>query len=672
MKLTIRKKLSLSFGIVLLLMVISSVITYSLLIKSEKTQHKILNLRMQTVLLGKDVTSGINESMAALRGYIILGHDADKAELMRSSRIKAWSKLELAMTQYDKLVKNWTVDTNIKRLQHIKTELAHFKVAQQQIEDISHTVDNILSYKILLNEATPRAEKMLASITAIIEDETNAKATSRRKYLLKYLGDVRGSFAIGLANMRSYLLTGGKEFKRSFKLKWYVNKQAMSEINSGLNSLFSENQESQWQSFMKTREEFDPISKQMFALRSAKDWNKANSWLGTKAAPRAEKILTILDEIKSLQEKRLENDIKDAANMVQFLKASLIIITMTSLIIGISCAVIFSKDLMKRLAINLTRAKKIAKGDMTGEALAVKGDDELADLTTAINQMSDSLKSLVQQTASSMIEVSEGSKEILSANHDMEAGIKHQSSQIEQIASAIEELSNSSLEVSNNCNMVSESSDSALILAKTGGEIVQNGMSHMVSIKQSFDNMSSAITSLSTQSKDIGDILSVIRGIADQTNLLALNAAIEAARAGEQGRGFAVVADEVRQLAARTTTATTEVDAAITLIRQETDNAVQIIGKGEKLVVQGVNMSNEAASSLNEIIYSVDEVSEKIQSISETAQQQTTTTAEIAKNIESVSCVTRQVQAGVENVVTLSETVTHETSNRADKLRDMV
>ena len=88
------------------------------LIKSEKIQHKILNLRMQTVLLGKDVTSGINESMAALRGYIILGHDADKAELMRSSRIKAWSKLELAMTQYDKLVKNWTVDTNIKRLQH--------------------------------------------------------------------------------------------------------------------------------------------------------------------------------------------------------------------------------------------------------------------------------------------------------------------------------------------------------------------------------------------------------------------------------------------------------------------------------------------------------------------------------------------------------------------------
>lgn len=672
MKFTIRKKLSISFGIILLLMVLSSVITYSLLIKNENIQNQIINLRMQTVLLGKDVTIGINESLAALRGYMILGHDADKAEIMISSRLKAWNNLELAIAQYGELAKSWTVKANIQRLEHIKAELAHFKTAQQAIEDISHTVDNIESYKILLNEATPRAEKMLASITAIINEETYAKATPRRKSLLKTLGDVRGSFAIGLANMRSYLLTGDKEFQRNFKLKWHVNKQAVGEIDSGLNTLFSEIQASQWQSFVSMREEFDPISKQMFSLRSADDWNKANAWLGTKAAPRAAKILALLDEIKLSQEKRLANDINLAADMVQSLKTSMIVITLISLIIGIGSALLFSKDLMQRLAINLARAKQIATGDMTGQALAVKGNDELADLTSAINQMSDSLKSLVQQTASSMAEASEGSKEILSANHEMATGIKDQSSQIEQIASAIEELSNSSMEVSNNCNAASESSDNALILAQNGGKIVQKSLSHMVSIKQSFDNTTNAITSLSTQSKEIGDILSVIRGIADQTNLLALNAAIEAARAGEQGRGFAVVADEVRQLAARTTTATTEVDAAITSMHQNTDNAVKIIVEGEKKVTLGVDMSNEAASSLIDIISSVDDVAAKIQAISETAQQQTTTTAEIAENTESVSCVTRQVQAGVENVVVLSETVTQETSNRADKLLAMV
>ena len=631
MKLSIRKKLSISFGIILLLMVISSVITFSLLVKNENIQKQIINLRMKTVLLGKDVTIGINESMAALSGYMILGHDADKAELMISSRLKALSKLEAAIAQYEKLAKNWTVKANIRRLQNIKTELASFKSAQQEIEDISHTVDNIESYRVLLNEATPRAEKMLASITAIIEDETYAKATPKRKSLLKTLGDVRGSFAISLANMRSYLLTGDKEFQRNFKVNWYVSKQSVSEIESGLKSLFSEVQTNQWQIFVSIREEFDPISKRMFTLRKADDWNKANAWLGTKAAPRAEKILALLDEIKLSQEKRLAEDINLAADMVQSLKTSMIVITLISLIIGIGCAVLFSKDLMQRLSINLTRAKQIATGDMTGETLVVKGNDELADLTCAINQMSDSLKSLVQQTASSMSDASDGSKSILSANHEMVEGIKEQSSQIEQIASAIEELSNSSTEVSNNCNAASDSSTNALTLAKTGGEIVQSSLSHMVSIKQSFDNTTNAITSLSEQSKEIGDILSVIRGIADQTNLLALNAAIEAARAGEQGRGFAVVADEVRQLAARTTTATTEVDAAITSIRQETDNAVRIIVEGEQKVTLGVDMSNEAASSLNDIISSVDDVSAKIQAISETAQQQTMTTAEIAQ-----------------------------------------
>jgi methyl-accepting chemotaxis protein len=142
MKFTIRKKLSISFGIILLLMVLSSVITFSLLVKNETIQKQIISLRMKTVLLSKDVTIAINESMAALSGYMILGHDTDKAELMISTRLKAWNKLEAAITQYDKLAQNWTVKANIQRLQNIKTELANFKSAQQEIDAICSIWDD--------------------------------------------------------------------------------------------------------------------------------------------------------------------------------------------------------------------------------------------------------------------------------------------------------------------------------------------------------------------------------------------------------------------------------------------------------------------------------------------------------------------------------------------------
>jgi len=154
--------------------------------------------------------------------------------------------------------------------------------------------------------------------------------------------------------------------------------------------------------------------------------------------------------------------------------------------------------------------------------------------------------------------------------------------------------------------------------------------------------------------------------------LLALNAAIEAARAGEQGRGFAVVADEVRQLASRTTSATVEVETAISTMRKETDNAVDLINKSGGEIVKGVQMSNEAAESLGDIIISVDEVVAKIQAIAATAEQQTMTTAEIAQNTDAVSNITQEVRAGVDNVVELSELVTRDTSNRSSKLMAMI
>ena len=672
MVLTIGKKLGFSFGIILLLMTISATVTYSLIVDSEKIQNKVVNLRMKTVLLGKDVINGVNHSLAGLRGYMILGNDPQKAKAMQATRLVAWNSIESAIKEYDVLAKNWTVPANVKRLKDIKSELEAFKVAQQEIEDISHTDDNIASYKLLLTDAAPRAGKMLAYISAIIDEESTLKATEERKLLLKNLADTRGSFAVGLANIRAYLLSGDNVFKTNFEAKWKVNEQRVTTINESQSSLFTPTQQESWIAFTTVRNEFKSLPAQMFSLRSSDDWNKANYWLGTKAAPRASKILSLLNEMKVSQEKLLSGDIEEAADVGQLLKSTLIALSLLSLVIGIVCAVIFSRDLLARLSNILTRAKEIADGDMSGSALEVNGKDELSDLTRSINQMSVSLLTLVKKTANSMVDASKGTAEILIANQEMSSGVNEQTAQIEQISAAIEELSNSSLEVANNCVDASDSTTAALKLAESGGEVVQSTLTQMISIKEAFDSSSVAINSLSTQSKQIEDILSVIKGIADQTNLLALNAAIEAARAGEQGRGFAVVADEVRQLAGRTTAATAEVEGAIDSMRKETMQAVSMMETGGIKVEQGVDMTNDAASSLNEIIDSVNAMVEKIQSIAATAEEQSMTTAEVAQNTEAASTVSRQVENGISNVVDLSTTVTQETEAKAKELMAMV
>jgi len=670
--LTIGKKLGLSFGIILLLMTLSASITYSLIIDNEKIQDKVVNLRMKTVLLGKDVINGINESLASLRGYMILGNDPKKAKAMKSSRQSAWNRIDSAIAEYDLIAKSWTVPANVKLLQDIKTELAAFKIAQQEIEDISQTDANIESYHLLLTDAAPRASQMLVYITAIIDEESKLEATRARKSLLKNLADTRGSFAIGLANIRAYLLSGDDVFKTNFEAKWQVNDNSVNAINANQHSLFTMSQQKLWKEFISVRNEFKNLPVQMFHLRSGEDWNKANYWLGTKAAPKASKILSLLSKMKVSQEQLLSNDITNAQNLVQTLKSTMIFLTLTSLILGVLCSVMFSRDLLMRLGGILTRAKHIADGDMTGKPLTVKGKDELSDLTSAINQMSFSLSNLVQKTANSMVEASQGTSKILVANQEMASGINEQTAQMEQIAAAVEELSNSSSEVANNCVNASDSSTKALELAKSGDNIVQNTLAQMVLIKDAFDNSSTAITSLSQQSKEIEDILSVIKGIADQTNLLALNAAIEAARAGEQGRGFAVVADEVRQLAGRTTEATSEVEGAIESMRRETDNAVSMMAEGSVKVEQGVEMTNDSASALANIITSVDNVVEQIQAIAATAEEQSMTTIEVAQNTESVSSVSQQVETSISNVVNMSNMVTQGTETKAKELLAMV
>jgi len=672
MNTSLRVKLGLSFGAIFLLLLITTSFNLTSLSKVDNINKRVTQLRFTSVNAGKDIVNGINASLAALRGYMILGNVPEKAEKMTQQRLAAWTVIDKNIATFTRLSKNWTDPNNVKTLQLLKDNLAQFKIAQQKVEDIAQTNANIPSYQLLLTDAAPRASTILASLTTIIDTESSLSATAERKALLKLLADSRGSFAIGLANIRAYLLSGDSQFKENFEAKWQVNQQRFDQINSRYSRLFNPTQQEAWNTYQTVRGEFSTLPAQMFDLRSATDWNQANYILGTEAAPLAAASLSELNKMRRSQDKLLSNDIVllDETSDGQY--ASLIIGGLISGVISIAIALWFSNNLLSRLMPILDKARNIAANNLATPVLVVNGNDELSELTEAVNSMSDSLKKTLVSTAQSMKSVSVDAQSIFHANSEMSTNINLQADQMNLIASAIEELSASASEVSVHSSEAANSAEQSLTIAEEGGGLVDTSLSQMNAISDAFNNSATSIESLSLQSKQIEGILGVIRGIAEQTNLLALNAAIEAARAGEQGRGFAVVADEVRQLASRTTEATGDVEKAIESMRNDTDVAVESIGIGRDKVTQGIELSNKVSDVLMQIIDRAKDVAMKVETIATTSKQQSTVTAEIAGNTDEVSMTSKNVSTSIGEVVTMAQNVSESSTIRATELESMV
>ncbi|MFO0492942.1 MAG: methyl-accepting chemotaxis protein, partial [bacterium] len=204
--------------------------------------------------------------------------------------------------------------------------------------------------------------------------------------------------------------------------------------------------------------------------------------------------------------------------------------------------------------------------------------------------------------------------------------------------------------------------------AHDGGEVVQQTVIEMKGIAQQVNESAGAVSSLGKKSEQIGQIIGVINDIADQTNLLALNAAIEAARAGEHGRGFAVVADEVRKLAERTQKATEEVAQSIREIQTETTTAVSKMQAGTTKVTAGVELAASAGSALSKITASSQNLRAMVQSIAAAAEEQSAASGEIAKNVERINAVTRESTQGA----TQSASAASQLSAQAETLQQLV
>ena len=318
------------------------------------------------------------------------------------------------------------------------------------------------------------------------------------------------------------------------------------------------------------------------------------------------------------------------------------------------------ESLQRSITDLLNTINQVARGDLTIRGKVT--NDALGNVVDSVNFMLDNFTKVLERVRKAAIDVSTSANQILEAADDMTAGATQQDQEITNTSSAVEELTVSMKQVSNNAEASAEAARRALDAAEQGNRAVSDTLEGMQRIRASVQATAKKIKSLGDRSLEISEIINVINDITEQTNLLALNAAIEAARAGEAGRGFAVVADEVRKLAEHSRSATKDIAALIKAIQAETNEAVVVMEEGTREVEVGAGLADQAGKALEAISSVVRQSAELVQEISLASKQQVRGTEGVANAMQIISGITRQTTQGarstastVGNMVKLSE-----------------
>ncbi len=344
-------------------------------------------------------------------------------------------------------------------------------------------------------------------------------------------------------------------------------------------------------------------------------------------------------------------------------------IILVVLVLAIAISLYIAGSITKPLESMKSMLQDIAQGegDLT-KRLDATSKDELGEASRYFNLFADKLHGLISRVAETTEKVASASVQLRLNSEHIATGAEEVAAQASTVATAGEEMAATSGDIAQNCSLAAGGSQQASAAAVSGAQVVDETIRVMNSIAERVRTTAQSVENLGSRSEQIGEIIGTIEDIADQTNLLALNAAIEAARAGEQGRGFAVVADEVRALAERTTKATKEIGEMIRTIQHETQTAVKAMEIGVGEVAKGSEKAADSGKALEKILEQINDVTMQINQVATAAEEQTATTAEISNNMHQITDVVAATSRGAQE----SAASAHQLSGLAEELRSVV
>ncbi|MBL0569431.1 HAMP domain-containing methyl-accepting chemotaxis protein [Aeromonas hydrophila] len=640
----ISSKLLLSFCFINLLVILSSSLVYHQLGRIGQAGSALLEQALPALQRDEASQKALVATISSLRAYLILGKDPAQAARLKQEWEEAWQVIEH---------QQFTAE--------LTRSLKAFKTSQQKVWDIAHTDENLPAHTLMLQEAGPLAESALDQLQSFANEEVATpqdQLPGDRRLLLKQVGDAYNGLSNALSALRDFLISGDPDYRTKYQDYYQFHQQRVAELKQQ-EANFTEAQKGIWSLFEEMSAPFAELVGQVISKRQAPDWDQANHLMATEIEPALGQLATQLAGQVTQTRAEVESMGQKMTSAGQAINRTLLLATLTVIVLGTLVALLFSRRLTRDIASLVLRADLVANGRLPARPLPVQSQDELGGLTGSINQMSGQLRQLVGEIQGAVGQVDGACGEVGSTTRAIVTDLASQNQRVDTVAAAIEQMSVSTRDVAGNIAEAARAAQQAEQQTRQGGHELARMTATMQQIAAMIAEANKAMGLLSSQSEQVGRVTEVIATIAEQTNLLALNAAIEAARAGEQGRGFAVVADEVRLLASRTSQSTEEISQTIASIQQQTRQTVNTVGSGTRLVEEGRGAVDSVTDTLNAMLQLVQDLSGQLGAIATATEQQSRVAQEVAGTVEEIAGLSRQSsqrsQQGEEIVARLAQ-----------------